>query len=31
MNILLDTQAMLWFILDDNRLSKNGKECIMDA
>ncbi|WP_198146080.1 type II toxin-antitoxin system VapC family toxin [Desulfonatronovibrio magnus] len=27
----MDTQALLWFILDDNRLSKNGKEYIMNA
>ena len=29
MNLLLDTQALLWFLLDDPRLSKNARESII--
>lgn len=29
MNLLLDTQAQLWFLLDDPRLSKNARESII--
>jgi PIN domain nuclease of toxin-antitoxin system len=29
MNLLLDTQALLWFILDDSRLSKKARESIV--
>lgn len=29
MNLLLDTQALLWFVLDDNRLSKKARESIL--
>lgn len=28
MNLLLDTQALLWFVLDDSRLSKKAQESI---
>ena len=31
MNILLDTQALLWFLLDDPRLSRKALEAIVDA
>lgn len=31
MNLLLDTQALLWFILDDPRLSKSAHKHIVDA
>ena len=31
MNLLLDTQALLWFLLDDPRLSAKARECIVDA
>jgi len=31
MSLLLDTQALLWFLLDDPRLSPNARESIMDA
>jgi PIN domain nuclease of toxin-antitoxin system len=29
MNLLLDTQALLWFVLDDARLSKKARESIV--
>jgi PIN domain nuclease of toxin-antitoxin system len=29
MKLLLDTQALLWFILDDSRLSKKAQESIV--
>ncbi len=29
MNVLLDTQALLWFLLDDSRLSENAQESIV--
>lgn len=29
MNLLLDTQALLWFVLDDPRLSKKAQESII--
>ena len=29
MNLLLDTQALLWFVLDDPRLSEKAQESIM--
>lgn len=31
MNILLDTQALLWFLLNDSRLSGKALEIIIDA
>lgn len=31
MNMLLDTQALLWFILDDDRLSKKGSQFIANS
>jgi len=31
MNILLDTQALLWFLLNDSRLSGKALEIIVDA
>ena len=31
MNILLDTQALLWFLLNDSRLSGEALEIIVDA
>ncbi|SDB48093.1 PIN domain nuclease, a component of toxin-antitoxin system (PIN domain) [Desulfonatronum thiosulfatophilum] len=31
MNLLLDTQALLWFLLDDLRLSQKGRELMMRA
>lgn len=31
MNLLLDTQALLWFVLDDTQLSKRARESIVDA
>ncbi len=31
MNILLDTQALLWFLLDDHRLSRKAHESIVPA
>lgn len=31
MNIILDTQALLWFLLDDPRLSERGLTSIVDA
>jgi len=31
MNTLLDTQALLWFLLDDPRLSRKAMEIIVDA
>ncbi|MBI3919998.1 MAG: type II toxin-antitoxin system VapC family toxin [Armatimonadetes bacterium] len=31
MNLLLDTQALLWFLLDDPRLSGMARESIVDA
>jgi len=30
MNLLLDTQALLWFLLDDPRLSERAQESIAD-
>lgn len=29
--MLLDTQALLWFLLDDSRLSAKAKNCIADT
>ncbi|MBP7963771.1 MAG: type II toxin-antitoxin system VapC family toxin [Caldilineaceae bacterium] len=29
MNLLLDTQALLWFVLDDDRLSRKAREAIV--
>lgn len=29
MNLLLDTQALLWFVLDDPRLSGRARESIV--
>lgn len=29
MTLLLDTHALLWFVLDDNRLSKRAQESIL--
>lgn len=29
MNLLLDTQALLWFVLDDSRLSESARESII--
>ena len=29
MNLLLDTQALLWFLLDDPRLNENARERIV--
>ncbi|MFN3980530.1 MAG: type II toxin-antitoxin system VapC family toxin [Caldilinea sp.] len=29
MNLLLDTQALLWFVLDDDRLSEKARESIV--
>jgi PIN domain nuclease of toxin-antitoxin system len=31
MNLLLDTQALLWFVLDDSRLSATARESIVAA
>lgn len=31
MNLLLDTQAFLWFILDDDRLSQVAREAIVST
>lgn len=31
MNLLLDTQALLWFVLNDDRLSKKARESIAPA
>jgi len=31
MNMLLDTQALLWFLLDDSRLSNKAREVIIHA
>lgn len=31
MNLLLDTQALLWFVLDDDRLSQEARESIVSA
>jgi len=31
MNLLLDTQALLWFLLDDPRLNGKAREIIVDA
>ena len=31
MTLLLDTQALLWFLLDDPRLSKKAMRCIIGA
>lgn len=31
MNVLLDTQAFLWFLLDDSRLSENARESIVST
>jgi PIN domain nuclease of toxin-antitoxin system len=31
MNLLLDTQALLWFVLDDSRLSEKARESIIAA
>ncbi len=31
MNLLLDTQALLWFVLDDARLSKRAREGIVST
>ena len=31
MNMLLDTQALLWFLLDDSRLSRKAREVIIHA
>lgn len=31
MNLLLDTQALLWFVLDDSRLSESARESIIAA
>lgn len=31
MNLLLDTQALLWFVLDDSRLSETARESIVAA
>ena len=31
MNLLLDTQALLWFLLDDPRLSEKAQVSIVDA
>ena len=31
MSILLDTQTLLWFLLDDPRLSKKALEIIVEA
>jgi PIN domain nuclease of toxin-antitoxin system len=31
MNLLLDTQALLWFVLDDSRLSERARESIIVA
>ncbi len=31
MNVLLDTQALLWFLLDDYRLSRNAREKIVST
>lgn len=30
MNLLLDTQALLWFVLNDSRLSRKAQESIAD-
>ena len=30
MNLLLDTQSLLWFLLDDSRLSRKARESIID-
>ncbi|MDP2832536.1 MAG: type II toxin-antitoxin system VapC family toxin [Pseudomonadota bacterium] len=30
MKVLLDTQALLWFLLDDPRLSRKALDCIAD-
>ena len=31
MSFLLDTQALLWFLLDDSRLSEKARISIIDA
>lgn len=31
MSLLLDTQALLWFVLDDSRLSETARESIVAA
>jgi PIN domain nuclease of toxin-antitoxin system len=31
MNLLLDTQSLLWFVLDDSRLSETARESIVAA
>ncbi len=31
MNVLFDTQALLWFLLDDSRLSENARESIVST
>jgi PIN domain nuclease of toxin-antitoxin system len=31
MNLLLDTQALLWFVLDDSQLSETARESIIAA
>lgn len=31
MRLLLDTHALLWFVLDDPRLSRGGREAIGDS
>ncbi len=31
MKVLLDTQALLWFLLDDSRLSENARESIVST
>ena len=31
MNLLLDTQALLWFLIDDPRLSEKARASIVDA
>ncbi|GAB6057122.1 type II toxin-antitoxin system VapC family toxin [Desulfonatronum parangueonense] len=31
MNMLLDTQALLWFLLDDPRLSNKGRDVVIHA
>ena len=31
MNLLLDTQSLLWFVLDDSRLSQKARQSIISA
>lgn len=31
MSLLLDTQALLWFLLDDSRLSSMARKCIVET